>query len=444
MSSEQPEGSTAPEQLPLCVALYNGHFKFFHRHPQVKHHSFRVFQYDKIAHHSKLIADMFEEYGETPEFADEDEDIEHPGVEIQVHVAPSFDARPWRMVFFWELGAEHSSVPGLDEPFRELLTMVERMDSKCAGLTMIVCPVAIPKIDGVTKDVSILKIARLYWTVKHMQLQEPFNWEEELRAQLMKQIDEIDTRNEHPAFRAVDFWFIWGAFRDLDNEVVDAMVTKLQEATSFGTEPTNLKALIADGVELKAWIGRLQAQKEKMTWAQQVGGGMSGRRNRTPSQLSLSTKPTTKHWGAKTAPGFKTVAGQMTANGTTDYWNDEHIAPATAPTTILRKKSEQAENGDAESDKSKVYIYKPPIGTNSSTGSNGQRSAKSTNGSGSNIHSANGTNGSGSNSHNRGGNTNGSSGIRDNSNTYEGSGGNGKRGGGSMRGKKGFGKKSWK
>jgi hypothetical protein len=331
----------------LRVVLYDGYLKFKRVGPDYRHEGFRTFSFAKLAPYSTLISESYREHGEDHDVA------------IPLHITETFRNPYWRTIFFWELELKGCCKPALDEPFRELLTLLEKTNDALGASNVGLDTLTLPQIDGITKDVSTLRLARLYWAAKHLRFQAPLPWEKDLRTALMNQINSIDTLTEKPAFRGVDFWFIWGAYRGLDDKVVDAMVAKYVDAIDHGTQPKELQHEIMDGAELKEWMGKLKQKKSSMSWAEKIGGaggGMSGRRSTTPSLLNLASSRG-KSCGAKTAPGPTTV------NGSETRVNDEQKTATSAPITIL--KNDIDHNGDAGDDhdkKNKGEGYTAPTG----------------------------------------------------------------------------------
>jgi hypothetical protein len=219
--------------------------------------------------------------------------------------------------------------------------MLENTNDALNDATASFNALTLPEIDGITKDVSILKLARLYWAARHLQLKAPLLWEKELRAKLLTEINNINAVNTNPAFRGVDFWYIWGAYRNLDNEVVDAMVAKLDDAITHNTHPKELEVLVLEGAELKKWMDKLKEKNAKLTGAQQMGGSMT-----SPPPLPHSAITS---W--RKSPTADSTVEKMTKG-----------EQKTAPITILRKATEENATAENDNKKNKGEAYTAPTG----------------------------------------------------------------------------------
>lgn len=348
----------------LRVVFYDGHLMFTRRSPDEKFEDFRTFAYDKVAPYCGLEAFTLGE--------------EEKKFTLDLHHTKTMNNPHWRMACWWQLELKLKYRPLLDQPFRELLGMLEQvhdaMNETSAGDTINFEKLRIPMISGVTKDVSIFALAQLYWSSRHLRIKAPLRWTAQLRDLLFQAINSVHTKGPDAAFRGIDFWYIWGAFRDFDEEVVDAMVTKLNEAIEAGCKPVDLDYCIIEIDELKE---RMEKSKEKanekmgkMTWAQSIGGSMSGRRNNPPSTLQLGNKSNGRSKTFRTpksATSFEPHKSPLI-----DVTNAQDDAPKTGPMgqfTILRKDradsltSQPGGEGDAsENKKGKGEASTPPSG----------------------------------------------------------------------------------
>ncbi|KIW06805.1 uncharacterized protein PV09_02485 [Verruconis gallopava] len=290
------EGTSTSLELRLIV--YNGHFVVVSSTPNLTYKRFRSFSVEKTKKYSRLISETYTGAEEVPVIEGGKDDalkiahvLKHAKA-TDIHCTTTIANPMWRRVFFWELEFEGIARPALDEPFRELLGMLEGLNDKIESGESHFDHIALPKIDGITCNVSILKLSRLFWAAKHLRFQAPLLWEDELRVALMQAINTIDISNlasKTPAFRAVDFWYIWGAFRGLDDDLVEAMVAKLADAKTHGTDPKDLEFLNTEIKELNTWLTRVEQKKPKTAWVQHTVGGMGGRRANTPAPLMLSS-----------------------------------------------------------------------------------------------------------------------------------------------------------
>lgn len=212
----------------LRLFLDEGRIRF-QKIPSALASGFRTYSYEKLSLYSTYIRQSFEEHGESNQM-----------IEIELDIAEKYKYHPeWRSIMFWDcrnLGARF-----LDEPFHLLFALLQNVDAELERVGAGMGALVLPKIDGKTTDISIFELAKLYWASKHLKLAKPLTWDSDLREQLVKAIENIDTVRIKPAFRAVDFMFIWGALRNMDPKIVDAMLAKYIEAEENGTCPPNLK-----------------------------------------------------------------------------------------------------------------------------------------------------------------------------------------------------------
>jgi hypothetical protein len=381
--------STAPSEdifeselndLSLRVILFNGQLQFTRMPPEDRVEDLRTFSYHKLAQYSTVISDAFTSAGE------------NEVVELELHYTTVMDNQHWRLICWWEklkfAGQKHKFAgrPLLDEPFRELLHFLEETHDAldAAGNTGI--DLTLPKIPGITLDVSIFKLARIHWSAKHLKLVKPLMWEAELREMLLRKIKDTLTTAAENELRAVDFWYIWGAYRSFDEGVVDAMVAKLADAIDNGVEFADLEVLLNEGGELRMRIQKYKAKKGKLTWAQQLGGSMGSigtRRGAVPSALSLnnSTLGDSNH-GPKTEnpimTSIKLTNGTNGMNGTSSTFDHPPKTASAATFSIMNKDRSESltstkigdgtgndgrvEAAEADNKKSKGTAYTAPSG----------------------------------------------------------------------------------
>ena len=340
------------------VVFYNGHLFYTRAAPEVKVNEQRTFAYDKLASYSQAITEAF------------NNSTEDEGTAIALHSTTTQDHPLWKSLLWWKLTIA-SGCPLLDEPFREILTILEALHDKLDGGEAGPTDMAVfdlPKIDGITKEVPIFKLARLYWSAKHLRLQAPLRWESELRSLLLREIQAIDTNSQYPAIRIVDFWYIWGAFRELDEPIVDAMIQKLVDAIDHKTDPVELNTFVIEQKELQERIRATRNKRGKKTWAEQLGSMSNRRGTHAPSKLSITTNSVAP-WrlpGPKTTPSVisSTIASAEGRSPAIDA--TKAATPVSAPVTILRRDSAASaaanEDGTATK-KDKGSAFTEPTGT---------------------------------------------------------------------------------
>ena len=327
-------------ELELRVAFQNGRLFFMRASADTKFDDLRVFTYDKLKAYSHLITNTHESMGEDAP------------TEIPLHHTKTQENPHWTMLCWWQVSMKAGNRPLLDEPFRELLDLLEKAHDDPDF-----DPSVLPQIPGVTTEVPIFKIARLHWSAKHLRLNKPLQWENALRAKLLRAINAIDCNDEVPAFRSVDFWYIWGAYRGLDEEIVDAMVSKMIDAIDHKTAPQDLSKVLIEGRELEDRMAKLRERRRPKTWAEQLGGGIGGRRTHLPSKLSITTN-TTPAWREAPKTADATVA-PISASKTLkseDMSEGPKTSTATsAPVTILRRDSAASAVEKKSADKGSAF-----------------------------------------------------------------------------------------